>query len=791
MFLSYLKIAIRNLTRYRGLASINLFGLAVGMACTMFILLWVQDELSFDRYHTNADVLYRVEQDQFYSGEAYHVNVTPYPPGPVFKSDIPEVVDAARFAYVGTRLVGQNDRNFYEGGILAADPSVFDMFTFPFVEGDSESAFNNPNSIVLSQEMALKYFSNESPIGKTVSLDNEHVMTVTGVIENVPSNSWFEFDMLVPFEFLKVTGQYQDIWGNNSIYTFVQLHPLVVLSSINEKLTAVINANREGEESLTQFMAMPLTDIHLKGYFGYGRPMGNIKYIYVFSAIALFVLLIACINFMNLSTARSARRAKEIGLRKTAGAGRSAIARQFLSETVFLSFIALLFAITLIALLLGPSNALTGKELGLDSLFQVQFLLGAIAITLFTGIIAGSYPAIYLSSFRPSDILKGGATKGAGNAAFRRILVVVQFGLSIFLIIGTGIVYQQLNYMKDKDLGYDQDHLVTIRMRSEVRNSYQTLKSEWLSEPTIRAVTAANFSPTNIGSNSSGSDWAGKDPDQTVLIGFGYVDFDYTESLGIVMAEGRDFSKAYPSDVSMDSVGAFIVNQSTADLMNMDSVIGEEFSLLGVTGPIIGVMEDFHYNSLRVGIEPLALMAVPERLQFAILRLDPSDITASIAAMEATWNRVIPSFPFEFSFLDEAFERMYRSEERMSSLLGYFSLIAVLIACLGLIGLAAFTAEQRRKEISIRKVLGASPTGISFLLCKEFLLLIAVANVLAWPVAYYAANNWLQSFAYRQDLQVAIFILTGVSSFAMALLTVSYQAIKAALANPVEALNCE
>lgn len=790
MFLSYLKIAIRNLKRYRGLASINLFGLALGMACTMFILLWVQDELSFDRFHENADVLYRVEQDQFYSGEAYHVNVTPYPPGPVFKSDIPEVVDAARFAYIGTRLVSQDDRRFYEGGLLAADPSTFDMFTFSFVEGDPATALDNPNSIVLSEDMALKYFSSESPIGKTVTIDNEHVMAVTGVIENVPSNSWFGFDMLVPFEFLKVTGQYSESWGNNSIFTFVQLQPSVDLVSINEKLTAVINANRD-EESATQFMAMPLTDIHLKGYFGYGRPMGAIKYIYVFSAIALLVLMIACINFMNLSTARSARRAKEIGLRKTAGAGRSAVARQFLSETVFLSFIALLFAIAVIALLINPSNTLTGKELGLSTLFDTNFLLGALAITLFTGIIAGSYPAIYLSSFRPSDILKGAASKGSGNVAFRRILVVVQFGLSIFLVIGTVIVYQQLNYMKEKDLGYNQDHLVTIRMRGEVRNSFQTLKAEWLSESDIRAVTAANFSPTQIGSNSSGANWTGKDPDQTILIGFGFVDFDYTESLGIKMANGRDFSEAYASDVTTDSVGAWIINQATADLMNMDTVVGEEFSFLGVTGPIVGVMEDFHYNSLRVGIEPLALLAVPERLQFAILRLDPTDISSSIAAMEAVWNRVIPSFPFEFSFLDEAFERMYRSEERMSKLLGYFSLIAVLIACLGLIGLAAFMAEQRRKEISIRKVLGASQAHISFLLCKEFLILVAIANVLAWPVAYFASRNWLESFAYRADLQVVIFVLVGVSAFAMALLTVSYQAIKAALTNPVEALNYE
>jgi ABC-type antimicrobial peptide transport system permease subunit len=517
--------------------------------------------------------------------------------------------------------------------------------------------------------------------------------------------------------------------------------------------------------------------------------MGQIKYVYIFSLIAFFVLLIACINFMNLSTARSANRAREVGVRKVVGALKGHIIRQFYGESVIYAFIALVFAVILVVLLMTPFNNLSGKELSLGILGSGMILVGFLGVTLFTGLVAGSYPALFLSSFQPVRVIKGSLKSGTGGSLFRRILVVVQFALSIFLIIGTVVVYSQLHYMKNRDIGYDKEHLVYIPMRGQTGQFYEALKNALVRDPRILGVTGSGHRPSNIGSNSSGANWDGKDPDQVVLIGISSVDYDYIDTIGIELKEGRPFSKEFGTD----QTEAFIVNEEVAKLMGKESIVGERFSFAGRDGHIIGVMKNFHYYSLRNKIEPLAIYLRPaaEGFYYTMIRIPSENISASLDFVKETWQRVVPAFPFEYSFLVEDFEYYYRSEERMGDLLKYFSILAVFIACLGLFGLASFSAEQRTKEIGIRKVLGASAQQITLLLCREFFVLVLLANIIAWPVAYFVMGNWLQDFAYRTSLGLLTFVLTMALALVIALLTVSFQAVKAAVANPVDALKYE
>jgi len=801
MFKNYITITLRNIIRHKGYSFINIAGLALGMSCCLLITLWVLDELSFDRFHENAANLYRVEQEQLYSGEPYHVNVTPYPMGPALKTDIPEVADATRYVRTGGMLVRYGEKAFFENAIWGVDPSFLTMFTFPLKFGDKNSALSDPLSIVVTEEMAEKYFGGENPVGKVLSINNRFDVTVTAVAENVPDNSYFSFDMLLPYELLRMAGRTNENWGSNSIVTFIQLHPNSLIADVNEKMSVLRHKYVATliEESYpdfleewssrprVEFMVRPLTDLRLHAYFGFGKPMGAIQYVYIFSTIALFVLLIACINFMNLSTARSANRAREVGMRKVVGALKKQLVAQFYGESVIFACIALAIALIIVSLLLPTFNTLSGKEITADQLASWKIVVSMIAITLITGVVAGSYPALFLSRFKPATVLKGAVRSGVKSSAFRKTLVVVQFTLSIFLIIGTFVVYNQIGFMRNKQVGYDKEHLMYIRLRGDMRSSYSTLKKELVNDPRILGVTGCFQLPTYNSSNSGGADWDGKDPEESVLIGTNNVDFDFTETMKIEMKEGRSFSYDFPSDTST----AFLVNEKVADLMGKESVVGERFSFIGVDGTIIGVMKNFHFKPVRDQIEPLALVIAPNNINYVLIRITPGDITASVDYVKSTWERVIPDYPFEYSFLDSLFDRMYRTEQRMGDLLKNFSVLAVLIACLGLFGLASFTAEQRTKEIGIRKVLGATAPGITMLLCREFLKLIIVSNLVAWPAAWFILNNWLQDFAYRTNLGVNVFVLTGILTLLVALITVSFQAVRAALLNPVNSLKYE
>ncbi len=785
MLKNYLKIVLRNIKRHKGYSFINITGLALGMACCLLITIWVLDELSYDKFHENAARLYRVEENQHYSGRLFHVNVTPYPLAPALKEEIPEIIDASRYVWAGGLLFRYGDKVFFEDNIRAVDPSFFHMFSFPLLQGDKNTALDSPYSLVLSEEIAEKYFGEEDPLGKVISINNQDDFTVTGIMKNVPHNSYLQFDIIIPYELLRKTGKTNEHFGSNSIQTFVELQENLPVEQANEKIFGFIRTRVP--ESRTDLVLMPYTRIHLHSYWGYEKDPGAIQYVYIFSIIALFVLLIACINFMNLSTARSANRAKEVGLRKVVGALKGHLIRQFYGESVIFALIALIFAVIIVTLLLPAFGTLASKELSWNVTGIESILIGLLGITLFTGLVAGSYPALFLSAFQPVKVLRGSLESGAGSSWFRKVLVVVQFSLSILLIIGTIVVSKQLNYMKNRRLGWDKEHLVYIYLRADIKKSYEALKTELVKDSRVLGVTGTGQLPLRIGSNSSGSDWDGKDPELSVLIGYNAVDFDFIETLKIEMAEGRSFSREFSTDLSK----TFIVNEEVAKIMEKESVVGERFSFVGVQGSIVGVMKDFHYQHIRNKIEPLAIIVSPDQVNYMIIRIPPGSISESLQVVEKTWNGVIPDYPFEYTFLDETFDRMFRAEEKIGTVLKYFAGLAVFIACLGLFGLASFMAEQRTKEIGIRKVLGASVSQVTLLLCREFFMLVLLANLIAWPVAYFVMKNWLQNYAYHTGLGLYIFVAAMAVALVVAVISVSFQAIRAAIANPVDSLRYE
>jgi putative ABC transport system permease protein len=785
MIRNYLKIILRNIRKHKGYSFINITGLAIGMACCLIISIWVLDELSYDKFHEKARRLYRIEEDQYYSGRVFHVRVTPHPLGPALVDEIPEIVDATRYVWSGGLLFRYGEKAFFEYNIRAVDPSFLQMFTFPLIKGDKNRALDSPYTLVINEDLAEKYFGKEDPLGKVITVNNAHEFTVAGVIKNVPHNSILQFDLLIPYTFLEKIGRSNMEFGSNSIGTYVELSPNATMEQVNAKILGFIKA--KVPDSVTELMLIPFTRIHLHSYWGYEKDPGGIQYVYIFSIIALFVLLIACINFMNLSTARSANRAKEVGMRKVVGALKSHLIRQFYGESEVFAFIALVLAAGIVTAVLPAFSKFADKDLSWNVAGIGTIFIGVAAITFFTGMIAGSYPALFLSAFQPVKVIRGTLKSGAASSWFRKILVVVQFSLSILLIIGTVVVYQQLTYMKAKRLGWDREHLVYIPLRSDVKKVYDTLKIELVKDSHVLNATASSELPSYIGSNSSNFDWEGKDPDFKTLIGNNPVDFDFIETLKIEMKEGRSFSREYSSDLT----SAFIINEEVAKLMGRESVAGESCMFFGRKGTIIGVMKNWHYQPIRRKIEPLVLYINPEWTNVMLIRIPAGNIPESLSSIENVWERVVPNYPFEHYFLDENFDEMYNREEAIGTLLKYFAALAILVACLGLFGLASFTSEQRTKEIGIRKILGATVSNITVLLCREFFLLVLVSNLIAWPTAYFLMKNWLQSYAYRTSLSVLIFIAAMAIALIVAFLSVGFQAIRAATTSPINCLRYE
>jgi putative ABC transport system permease protein len=785
MIRNYLKVTLRSIVRQKGFAFLNIAGLALGLAGAILMSLWVLDETSFNRFHENADALYRVEFDQDYSGKLFHVGVSPVPLAPALKESIPEIVDATRYFRVGEFLVRVGDEAFYEDNARVVDPAFLRMFTFPAVEGDPVAALSAPDSLVLTESAARRYFPDGPAFGKTVSINNQRDAVVRAVIRDIPANSDLGFDVLVPYAYLASRG-FEEVWTSNSISTYIQLGSGQDPAAVSSKIQQVVGRHRPVED--VTFSLKPLVDLHLRSHFGFEAPGGAARYVSIFSLAAAIVLLIACINFMNLATARSSRRALEVGLRKVVGARRSQVIGQFFGESVLFAAMALVLASGLVALLLPTFNWLSGKSIGFGTMLGWPVLPGLAALTIATGILAGIYPALVLSSFRPARVLKGLVRAGIRGASFRKVLVVAQFAASVGLMIGTVVVFRQVEFMRGKSPGFDRDHVVALQIRGDIVKSYQSLKKSLLQNPRVLGVTAATAKPTQIGSNSDSVNWAGKDPNWSLSTNMIYVDADFPETIGVPVVEGRSFSAAEPAANEPE----FVINETLARLIGTNPVVGTRFSYGGPQGRIVGVVKDFHFDSLESKIEPLVVLRGREDYyRYILVRLDKADIREGISALELTWKGVIPGYPFEYSFLDEDFNDMYAGENRMGGILRAFAAFAVLIGCLGLFGLAAYAAERRTREIGIRKILGASIPEVVVLLSREFLVLIGLANVIAAPVAYLMMRNWLGRYAYRTVMGATLFAEVLAISMALGLLTVMFQAVRAASADPVKNLRYE
>ena len=790
MLSNYLKIAFRNLFKYKAFSLINIMGLAIGMTCCFLILVWVLDELSFDRFHENSASIYRsvvrINNDN-------GVATTPWGPtalGPGLKREMPEVVDYTRVLPGAKIALHHGDTAFYDS-IYYVDPSFFKIFSFPTVDGDLETAFKGPANVVITRKIAKKYFgTEEGVIGKVLKLSNQWDLTVRAVIEDIPANSHLKFDILAPFEVMMKYAGYKDTdWTTINTMTYFQLQKNVSYKVFNEKITHFIEGKMTNITFKEELFLQPLTRIHLYSDFGgSGSGQGNITQIYILSIIAAFILLIACINFMNLSTARSMNRVTEIGIRKVVGAHRSHLIAQFYGESIFLSVLALVIALGLAALLLPWFNNLAGKQLSLDLTGNWQIMLGIGLITLFTGLIAGSYPAFYLSALKPARILQGSSKKASKSAVLRKVLVVLQFALSVILIISTAVIFSQLQYIKNKELGYDKENLLVIRHTwQRMGKKHKTFRHELAKHPLILSAAGTSLNPTNISWSAFAFSWRGKNPEGQVMITSNSVTTEYLETMRMKVKKGRGFDEK----ISSDRRGAVLLNEEAVKIMGFTDPTEEILTAGKKKYKVIGVLEKVHFQPIHNKIQPTVIITEAIWGGYTLVRIHPESIAEAIGIVQQTWNKFFPKAPFDYHFLDEDYNRMYRTEERMGTLLNYFSLLAVLIACLGLFGLASFTTEQRTKEIGIRKILGATVPGIVMLLGKDFAKLVLLANIIAWPLAYYAMNSWLQDFAYRININLLIFLVIAILSVLIALVTVSFQATKAAMANPVKSLRYE
>jgi putative ABC transport system permease protein len=779
LFNNYLKTAFRNIKRHKGYSFINITGLALGLASCFLVTGLIIYELSYDNFHENSANIYRVNQDYTRRGRQFYETWTNHKLMQVLINDYPEIIHATRINRADSSLVSNGEKSFYER-IITVDNAFFQMFTFPFIKGDKRTALTEPNSIVITEEIASKYFPDEEPMGKLLKIDNEYDYLITGVIKNIPPNSRFQFNMAVPQK--KATHDLP--WSAMSTITYIQLIPEVTADEFNRKIGDFIQNQIVEEDLQIQLFLEPLEELHLSRYAGSLR-----QTLYMYSICALAILLIACVNFINLSTACSAGRAKEIGIRKVVGAFRNNVVFQFLGESMLLSFISLFAALVLAGLLFPVFTNLINMNrpsFTFLSLMTPEVILVMTSVAIFTGFAAGCYPAILLSGFSPVKIIKGHLSIGSKGFALRKILVVAQFSFSIFLIIGTVVIFNQLSFMKNKEIGYNKEQIVTIRLRKGSEKFYPRFKNQLLMDSRIIKVGGISTQLPYFWECSNKNDWEGKDPDQHVVVGNSHIDYDFLETLGIELVEGRNFSRDFSTDAN-----SFVVNETLANVMGMESAIGKRLTFVGQTGNIIGVMKDFIFWPLDSKTKPLAFMLGPDKVRFVSIRIQKENIASTLGFIEKTWKHTVPMFPFIYSFLDEDYGESFQEEESVGRLLTTFAFISIFISCLGLLGLATYTAQQRTKEIGIRKVLGASISQITMMLSHEFTKWVGIANVIAFPVAYFVLSRWLQNFAYRTTLSLWVFILSALLGFVLAMLTVSFQAIKAATANPVESLRYE
>lgn len=792
MFKNFLVTAFRTIIRDKGFSLINVLGFAIGIACTILILIWVQDELSYDQNHVKKDRIYRVLSKVPTGEGVMKAGVTPAALAPMLEDEFPEIEKATRFKSIGEFTFIKGDKRFREEKSGIAETKLFSIFTFPFIEGDSATCLDGPNSIVLTEKLAKKYFGDQSAIGKEIELLGVGVFKVTGVIENV-THCHFQFNYLIPFEWARdFFNDNIDELGSFNYTTYILTKEGVDAEVLDRKIEPFFNmhsdANRTDDEAYSRLFLQKLTDIYLKSDFSYDFTYrGDIKNVYTFSAIALIILLIASINFMNLTTARSANRAKEIGVRKVQGARRKHLITQFYLESALVTFISFILALLFVELVMPYFNNLSGKELSQNILRNPAIISSYILLAAITALFAGSYPALYLSSFQPVKVLKGKLRGGSRSGNFRKILVIVQFSISIGLIVSSIIVNKQLNYIKNKDLGYDKENLVGVWRRGEINERYQLFKERLLASPHIEKVSSISNPITYAGPSLTINNWDGNAGERTIRMHYHSVDYDIIETLGVKMLEGRSFTHKFNDDSST----VFLINETAVKKMGFKHPVGKTMTLGNETGRIVGVFKDFNYNTIHHKINPLTLVLDNSACRGTYIRVKPGETKEGLAYIEKVWKQIETNHPFDFIFMDQLLESLYRQEQQVAKLFKYFTILAILISCLGLFGLTSFMTEQRQKEIGIRKVLGSKIGTLILLLTKEFTKWVFIAGIIGLPLGYLAMNRWLQGFHYRIDPSILSFLLAFVAALVIAALTVSIQTYRASIKNPVDTLRDE
>jgi putative ABC transport system permease protein len=800
MFKNLLKISIRSILKDKIYSIINITGLTIGITCSVFLLMYILDELSYDRYHQNGENIFRVVSNIKEPDNAFTWAVAQVPLADELRDNYPEVLNAVRFFGQGRAIYKNNDKQFYEAEFYRVDSTVFDMFTYEFINGDPSTALDNPSTMVLTSSIAVKYFgSTQEALGKSLQNAQGDEFKITGVIDDVPLNSHFRFDALISNA--RLTGGQEDTnWGNFGVFTYLQLPPGYELSKMYASLDAIIKQKVdpifEQVNIVIKYELQNILDIHLYSKIqDEAEAGGDISYIYIFGVVAAFMLIIASINYMNLATARSVNRSKEVGVRKVMGSQRRQLILQFITESMVLAFIALVVSLVLIYALLPAFNTLSNKQLPFEYVLQPRVLLSLVGIVLFIGLVGGSYPAFYLSGFNPVQVLKGKLSVKGGSVIFRKALVVTQFAISIFMLISTLVVFDQLQYIRNKDLGFDKSQVIRLDLSErELRSKSQILVDRLKQVPEVQGIGMANASPgQGIGKLLlKVEDNEGKMSDRGVDL-YG-ANFDFVKSMGMQIVAGRDFSR----DVTSDTTYAVLVNEAMVKRMSWENPIGKKFVFQG--GPnnteiekrVVGVVKDYHQNSLYDAIEPL-MIVLDKNHRYAFVRTTEGDVRKSLAAIEQAWKELFPGTAFEYNFLDQDFNSQYKADEKRSQIFTAFSSLTVVIACLGLLGLSAFTTEQRTKEIGVRKIIGATVSSLVVLVSKEFFLLVAFGTILAIPAAWYFTESWLQNFAYRIELieEWPTFLLSALLAFVITLATVGYHVVRASTANPVKALRDE
>jgi putative ABC transport system permease protein len=788
MLKNYLKIALRGLMRHKAYSFINIFGLAIGMASSILILLWVQNELSYDRFHTHAKQLYRLTA----SAGDFDAAVTPSGVNAGFQAAIPAINNTVRLDGPRTVLFESGIRKFEEKRVFYTDSTFLSIFSFPLLKGDARTALQRPDAVLLTQEMATRYFGKEDPMGKVLKRNNGNNVVVTGILANIPSNSHLQFDIVMSLaSFAHDRLLTENTWDNFAFYSYVQLDEHfnatpAALAGIEREMDEIYKKHENGIK--IKWHVQPLTDIHLHSNLQIDvSGHGNIQYVNIFFIVAIFILVVACINFMNLATARSARRAREVGLRKVVGAMRGQLIGQFLGEAMLISFFALLLSLLLVWMALPLFNTLSGKVLSID-LWNGKLLLTLAGIAAATGLLSGSYPALFLSGFQPVKVLKGNLRTLGGNRLFRNGLVVMQFVVSIVLLVGTVVIYNQLQYIKSRNLGYEKANLLYMVMNGGLWEKRMALRTELAKDPLTGSFTVISDVPANLTSGTINVVWPGKDPKAKQIV---FPSMDVSEAFFDVFStkllSGRVFSPSFIADTNN-----YVINEKAAHIMGMtpQNAIGQQISFQNVKGSIIGVVQDFNFKPIQQAIEPM-IIRLNKWGGVVVIRTNPGATAATIRALEKIHQRLNPAYPFTYNFLDQVIDRQYKGEQQMGSIFNLFAALAIFISCLGLYGLSAYMAEQRTKEIGVRKVLGASLFHIVRLLSTDFTRLILVAMVIAIPMSWWAVNSWLRGFAYHVTVGWLIFLLAPLAALAIAWITVSYESIKAGVANPVKSLRSE